>query len=79
MKKIYFILFIVSLFLTVSVPAMSQSANVKSKNATAFDTIRLQMPDTLGGVPLLTAAQQRRSYREFRLNPQKLYRSKSVC
>ena len=44
---------------------MSQSANVKSKNATAFDTIRLQMPDTLGGVPLLTAAQHRRSYREF--------------
>lgn len=65
MKKIYFILFIVSLFLTVSVPAKSQSANVKSKTATTFDTIHLQMPDTLGGVPLLTAAQHRRSYREF--------------
>ena len=65
MKKIYFILIIVSLFLILPNAAMSQSVNVKSKTATAFDTIRLQLPDTLGGVPLLTAAQNRRSYREF--------------
>lgn len=65
MKKIYFILFIVGSFLTTSSPALSQSANIKSKTATAFDTIRLQLPDTLGGVPLLTAAQHRQSYREF--------------
>jgi len=31
-----------------------------------FDTIRLQKPDTLSGVPLLQAAQQRRTARDFK-------------
>lgn len=43
----------------------NQLINNTPMELTNFDTIQLQTPDTLGGVPLMTAMQQRKTNRTF--------------
>lgn len=70
MKKPLFVFVILSLAFTAC-----QSAGDKAKTSkpepvvpmeiTSFETIKLQKPNTLGGIPLMTAMQHRKSNRVF--------------
>ncbi|MCE5331421.1 MAG: SagB/ThcOx family dehydrogenase [Bacteroidales bacterium] len=70
MRKIHFIL-IAALFAVTSCQhsekgyATNKQEAVVPMELSKFDTIRLETPDTLGGKPLMTALQNRKSDRQF--------------
>ena len=57
------LLFAISLFVATLVSA--QTTKNVSMELAAFDTIKLQAPDTLGGKPLMQAIMHRKSDRQF--------------
>lgn len=67
MKNLFLALAVLSLTLT-SCQTQKKTDNKQQIipiELTSFDTIRLQTPDTLGGKPLMTAIQDRKSDRDF--------------